>query len=171
MLHSTTSSTSFTPLRFAADHRAVPPVQTPALLGQVPRSRVSLHEEFAAHQLLRRISELPPNWDAYGASRIQPDTALNAHCALTVLLLSAPVPEITPNTNGTVSFEWETQFGHAHFEIGVTRFSFYVKLSVGPIIPLGGDAAAVPGAIGSVISALLFPAGGAHLTATTPASK
>lgn len=169
MLQSTFSSTPFTPVSFSAD-RSTRGFEPAALL-QVPRFRTSFHEEFAAHRLLQQISQLPANWDAFGAAPIQQNTAVNAHCALNVLLLYAPVPDITPNTNGTVSFEWETQFGHAHLEIGLTRYSFYVQLSNGATIPLGGSASALPSSIGSVISALLFPVGGAGLTAITPTRK
>src|SRR5262249_46266244 len=105
MLHSTISSTTVTNLRYAA---APPPPQVPTRTHSL---RPSFHLEFAAHQLLRRIADLQDNWDGYGALPIQHNTALNAHLALNTLLLDAPVPDITPNTNGTVSFEWETQFG------------------------------------------------------------
>jgi hypothetical protein len=169
MLQSTMSSSAFTPLSFTADRSALP--SGASALPQATRTRTSLHEEFAAHRLLQQISELPANWDSCGAAPIQRNTAINAHCALNLLLLDAPVPDITPNTNGTVSFEWETQHGHAHLEVGLTRFSFYVKLFNGPTIPLGGDAAALTPALGSVISALLFPVAGAGLTAITPTRK
>jgi hypothetical protein len=176
MFQLTAPSTTITPLSFAASLTTWTPIQfqpaaPPPPLAPPPQVRPSLYQEFAAHQLLQHITTLADDWDGYGAAPIHADTARNAHRALTILLLSLPLPEITPNSNGTVSFEWQSTFGHANLEIGLTRYSFFVKLARGPTIPFDGAAASMPGAIGSVIAALLFPVTGAQLTALTSFAK
>ena len=55
--------------------------------------------------------------------------------------------EITPNSNGTVSFEWQSPFGHANLEIKLTRYSFFVKFALGGQTPLYGPAASTPDVI------------------------
>lgn len=168
-------STSITSLSFAASTPMWTPIQVQsaqqALLSPRPQGRPTLYQEFAAHQHLQHIANLAEDWDGYGAAPIHPDTARNAHRALTSLLLSLPLPEITPNANGTVSFEWQSSFGHANLEIGLTRYSFFVQLAGGPTVPLDGAAASVPDVLGSIIAALLFPATGAQLTAITSFAK
>ena len=173
MFNSTASSSSFTRIHFAVNHQTAAPVeaQASAVLCLPPISGPSFYQEFTAHQLVSHISNLATNWDGYGAAPMHPDTARNAHRALSALLLTVPVPEITPNSNGTVSFEWQSRLGHANLEIGLTRFSFFLQLLAGPTIPVGGAAPAVPDLLGSVISALLFPAAGARLTVMTSIAK
>jgi hypothetical protein len=176
MFGSIAVASSITSLQFAAAGSPAPPApQAFQLLTLHPAVRPFLYQEYAAHQILSQLSELPENWDGYGAAPIECDTANNAHRALNVLLLSAPVPEITPNTNGTVSFEWESRFGHAHLEIGRTRFSFYVRLAAGPTVPCDGDTAGMERIMdvlgSSIISPLLYPATGAQLTAMTSIAK
>jgi len=175
MFQLTASSTSITSLSFAASapmwtpinvQSAPPPTPMPR-----PQLRPSLYQEFAAHRHLQHISNLADNWDGYGATSIHADTARNAHRALTTLLLSLPLPEITPNSNGTISFEWQSPFGHANLEMGLTRYSFFVQLARGPTIPLDGPAASVPDVLGSVVAALLFPVTGAQDTALTTFAK
>jgi hypothetical protein len=77
-------------------------------------------------EVLYALAALPENWDGYGALHISAETIHNARRALNVLA-HAPLPEITPNPNGTISFEWETESSEAHLEIGKTRYSFYAK--------------------------------------------
>ena len=130
--------------------------------------RAPYYQEFAAHQLLIAIAELDDNWDGEGACPINDKTKINAHRALNSLLLDVPVvPEITPNNNGTVSFEWKTDQGRAHLEIGLTRFSFYIKLSNERLLVGDGSATAIPQQFFLLMSALLFPAAGAQLAALT----
>lgn len=165
IFESTQASTSVSLFQFGAEAQlTVPPYLGFARQVQL---RPSFYQEFAAHQLLHHLKDLGEDWDGYGAAPIHADTILNAHRALSEFLLSVPVPEIVPNSNGTVSFEWETSLGSANIEIGLTRFSFYLKPSHGPIIPVDGSSNEIPPVLGSVISALLFPATGAQLTATT----
>lgn len=48
------------------------------------------------------------------------------------LLKETYPPEVTPTLNGTISFEWETDFGHAHLEIGFTKYSMYTSSKIHP---------------------------------------
>jgi len=75
------------------------------------------------------FSELPEGWDGYGALSPSEEVIKNA-----VSILGDIHPdddlEITPNTNGTISFEWldpESQTTRIHLEIGQTRASMYIK--------------------------------------------
>ena len=101
---------------------------------------------------LAAIGELGFNWDGYDALPVNPVTQNNAQQALGI----APVApdDITANPNGTISFEWETDVGRAHLEIGLSKFSFYQKFSDGGTITGDGDAAAIPQGIVSSVSLL-----------------
>ena len=117
----------------------------------------------------RKISELASmdeNWDGYGALRISPETTSNTLSCLDNLLRVAPVPDITPNPNGTISLEWETERGVAHLEIGKTRFSFYLKLRSGKPILADGLAKHIPEYVGGIVSSFLFPVQNAAGTMT-----
>ena len=61
------------------------------------------------------------NWDGYGAIPIDPMTAVNADRLLSALRHIGIDPDVTPNTNGTISFEWEWTSGSVHVEVGKTR--------------------------------------------------
>lgn len=81
----------------------------------------------AAQEQIEEFAMMPENWDGYGALRIRAETAQNALDALEVLPREVPTPDVTPNSNGTLSFEWETSLGIGYLEIGRTRFSFYIQ--------------------------------------------
>jgi len=76
---------------------------------------------------IEEICKMPAGWDGYGALPISQSTKYNALAALRGILGSAKAPDITPNPNGTLSFEWETHQGVGHLEIGQTRLSFYIQ--------------------------------------------
>ena len=112
-----------------------------------------------AQHHIEKLAAMPADWDGYDALPISRETKLNALRALEILARSAPVPDIVPNSNGTLSFEWETAAGYGHLEIGQTRFSFYLKPNgVGSTSTLmDGQAADVPADIGAYVTAVLFP--------------
>jgi hypothetical protein len=116
------------------------------------RSEVSI-----AKAKIRELTSMPENWDGYGATRISSETQQNALSALDVLLRSAPVPDIVPNANGTIAFEWESSQGIGHFEIGKTKFSFYVKTRSGSPALADGLADQIGDDIGPLVASLLFP--------------
>lgn len=123
-------------------------------------------ERDASLRLIDELEGLPRDWDGYGASPITRGTAQNARAALEKLLVVTPSPDITPNPNGTISLEWETETAVAHLEIGVTRFALYVKSGSGPAFFMDGEADQIGSDIGSVISRLVYPSPNAADTMT-----
>lgn len=124
-----------------------------------PSSGGSSGELMSSQLHIERLALMPADWDGYDALPISRETKRNALRALEVLARNAPIPEIVPNSNGTLSFEWETAAGGGHLEIGQTRFSFYLKPNaVGPKpILMDGKADDIPVQIGAYVSAVLFP--------------
>jgi len=115
------------------------------------------YELSAAEAKIAEIASLPEGWDGYGAIRIGKETLQNAKNAINELHSFAPSPDITPNTNGTISLEWESDEGYGHLEIGRTKFSFYIKPVAGQPIFADGDADNIGANIGLWVSKMLFP--------------
>lgn len=103
------------------------------------------------------IASMESNWDGYGAIRISSETAKNTKNAIAILCSYAPIPDITPNTNGTISLEWETIEGFAHLEIGRTKYSFYIKPRAGKAILADGVTDNIEANIGKWIAEILYP--------------
>jgi hypothetical protein len=110
----------------------------------------------AAREMLNQASLTQPNWDGDGALPISTEASGNALIALRVLETVVPAPEISPNPNGTVSFEWETDAGVGHLEIGRTRYSFYVKPAAGPAILHDGTTENISSTLGMLVDDLLY---------------
>jgi len=112
-------------------------------------------------EVVRDLATLGADWDGYGALAIDPLTISNATTAIRALLPLVPKPDVTPNPNGTISFEWESGIGLSHLEIGKTKYSFYGRSFSGR--PIHGDglasamALAIPG-IAAVVRAAVYPA-------------
>jgi hypothetical protein len=121
----------------------------------------------AAKDKVEEIASMPENWDGYGAIQISSETKRNAQTALEDILRHAPVPDITPNPNGTVSFEWETAQGIGHLEIGRTKFSFYIKPCSGTPLLADGDVNQITDDFGRMVAIWLFPAHHGAKTMTT----
>src|SRR5262245_6918574 len=101
-------------------------------LYEMPHGRGAMRAELMeAKAKVEDFAAMPENWDGYGAIRIGFETKNNAQSALELILIYAPAPDITPNSNGTISFEWETPHGVSHLEIGRTKFSFYIMARSG----------------------------------------
>jgi hypothetical protein len=103
-------------------------------LGLEPSGSVEITRESApprwrgaAREKIEEFARMPENWDGYGARRISAETTQNALSTLEMFPHNVPMPDIIPNPNGTLSFEWESPVGIGHLEIGRTRFSFYIK--------------------------------------------
>jgi hypothetical protein len=109
----------------------------------------------AQHEI-EKLASMPADWDGYGALPISGPTKDNAKRAIALFSMLAPFPDIVPNSNGTLSFEWETQTGFAHLEIGQTKFSFYLKPVLGPSALLDGKANDIPADIGRYVAAMLY---------------
>ena len=122
-------------------------------------SKGSWGELMKTQHHIDQLASMSADWDGYGAVPISQETKLNALRALEVVARSAPVPDVVPNSNGTLSFEWETAAGFGHLEIGQTRFSFYLKPNAvgSKSILADGQAADIPMDIGAYVSAVLFP--------------
>ncbi len=74
------------------------------------------------------IAALQDNWDGYGASSV-PSSIIESCRALLPLLRAGY--EIAPVPNGVVAVEWETEAGRACLEVGLTRYSMYIKRDAG----------------------------------------
>jgi hypothetical protein len=98
-----------------------------------------------------------PNWDGYDALPVSGDAKRNALAALGALARTAPLPTVVPNPNGTLSFEWESEYGIGHLEIGKTRYSFYVKPTSGRALLSDGDADKISGFLGMFVDGVLYP--------------
>ena len=86
------------------------------------------------------LGRLGENWDGYGALPIDQITIENARNFIQRLSPRLPLPEISPNPNGTISMEWTSSGALAHLEFGLTKFSFFLKKSVASPILREGDA-------------------------------
>lgn len=117
----------------------------------------AVSSEASAAALIEGMRGLAQGWDGYDAVPLSEDTLANAIRALRVALDQVPSPDITPNPNGTLSFEWESERGNAHLEIGKTRFSFYIQPSVGAPTLADGVAAAIDSSIGEELRSFLSP--------------
>ncbi len=83
------------------------------------------NDRTAAWALLAELARLGPNWDAYGAEPISPRCVANTRGLLSALRAGIPSPEITPNPNGTLTLDWETEDQALSLELGATRFSTF----------------------------------------------
>lgn len=57
---------------------------------------------------LDQMSQLPANWDSYGAEAVSQTSVNNAKAALEIIsrVVAAPIPWVTANPNGEVSVSW-----------------------------------------------------------------
>ena len=88
-----------------------------------------LEEAKSARHNIEELACLKENWDGYGASAISQrarDNALYFISLIEAAPYGAPIPEISPTPNGTISFEWETPHAEAYLEIGNTRYSGFI---------------------------------------------
>jgi hypothetical protein len=120
-------------------------------------SQALLYEYPAAMEAIRQASFPDGNWDGFGALPIAAETKQNAILAINNILCVAPLPEINPNPSGTLSFQWTTNEGTAHMEIGRTRYSFYVSPRIGDPILFEGDVNSIHQLHGGLVASLLFP--------------
>jgi hypothetical protein len=83
-----------------------------------------------ARHSIEEFGNLSENWDGYGASSISAQARGNANHFIEVIEaapLNMPVPEISPQPSGTISFEWETPYAEVYLEIGNTLYSGFIK--------------------------------------------
>ncbi|MGC1614284.1 MAG: hypothetical protein WA736_06345 [Candidatus Acidiferrum sp.] len=124
-------------------------------------------EYYAARDAVEHLAFAEDNWDGYGAIPINFQTKTNAKVALIQLESSVPAPQVTPNPNGTFSFEWETEEGAAHLEIGRTKYSFYLKPINGAPYFARGHVNQLDAKLGFIVDDGLFPKNPPTLTRPT----
>ena len=117
----------------------------------------SVYVKTAAVAEIESLSQLDEDWDGYGAVKISSETRNNALHILHTLPSKLATPDIVPNPNGTISFEWENDKTVAHLEIGKTRFSLYVKPPNGNPALADGAALQFDATLSATIEALLYP--------------
>ncbi len=116
-----------------------------------------------AEAQLAAICALEENWDGYAGASVHADTASNAKLALRTFLSHDLFPDLVPNSNGTVSFEWTSVRGEAVIEIGKTRYVGVIRPKGAADYPIAGEAGAADEfkadvtAIAALIVAALFP--------------
>lgn len=134
-------------------------------LGMLFPSEGSISDRFydrkPAIGLLRELSILEANWDGYNASPIYAKVGANAQRFFGILEArntALPTPEITPTPAGTIAMEWETAAGEAYIEIGITKFSSFIRLTSGQKQFYDGDAESMGPELLDVVQGSLFPA-------------
>ena len=149
--------------------QAVSPVLTlarlsvPAVEGWQSSEPAQLVMQRGADAQLAAICGLEDNWDGYGGASVHADTAANAKLALKAFLLRDLFPDLVPNSNGTISFEWTSARGGAVIEIGRTRYVGVIRPKGAADYPIAGEAGTAGRfetdliAIAGVIVAGLFP--------------
>lgn len=83
-------------------------------------------EAMLADQLIEEIAALSDDWDGYGAAAIDPVIHQRARRFFQAFAKRLPVPSISPNSHGTISFDWIVPRGEAHFEIGLNDVALYL---------------------------------------------
>lgn len=101
-------------------------------------------EPVAAQVKLQELSKLKKDWDGYGALPITLDSCAHAQRFLAATPRGMTGPEITPTSNGTITFEWASSEGAALIEIGRTRYSGHIEPKHGQTFYLQGGLAAGP---------------------------
>lgn len=89
---------------------------------------------FLAERQLSEFAELKEDWDGEGAYPIHRRTIDNSKIIIESLYRSLQHADISPNNNGTISFEWSSKSGRSHLEIGKDEYSFYLKPKIGNTI-------------------------------------
>jgi hypothetical protein len=89
-----------------------------------------LEEAKSVRHSIEEFGKLGENWDGYGASSISNQTRENANHFVEMIeaaRFNMPVPEVSPQPSGTISFEWETPSVEVYLEIGNTLYSGFIK--------------------------------------------
>ena len=115
---------------------ALAPAAAASIYASVRAPSLDLYEgtsAFATEYLTRQLESAQAlgqedDWDGEGAIRITDavisnTTVIGRH----LVALGIGTPEVLPNSNGTVSLEWERRDGKAYLEIGNTQFSFFFR--------------------------------------------
>lgn len=94
----------------------------------LPTKIVLTSEGILGDQRLLELGKLGDDWDGYGGAAIASSIVASSREYFATLLAAAlPAPDIQPNSNGTISFDWTAATGDAQLEIGNTSLSLYIK--------------------------------------------
>jgi hypothetical protein len=77
---------------------------------------------------INEISEFQKNWDGYGALSVSKECVDNALSIIASIPDFVPSPDVFPNSNGTITFEWETKSGTVSIEVGDSSYSSFVDI-------------------------------------------
>ena len=83
-------------------------------------------------EIILSFKTLHESWDGYGALPLEAKSASNAVYLITKLSdkVKSKISNVYPNSNGTISFEWENYVGERLVtEIGNGTMSYYLKLN------------------------------------------
>lgn len=120
------------------------------------RSGIRWIEAKEASNQVNGFAAMGPDWDGYGAEQIAAEVARNAIRAFEVLAPFVPLPDFSPNANGTISLEWDNDIGFAHLEVGKTRFSLYAKNVSNSRLSCSGDLGQLDMELGRRLAELIF---------------
>lgn len=99
----------------------------PSYVQQVKQgSMASTYEGVVGDKFIQELGHLEEDWDGYGAASIDISIILRAREIYAALVRQLPAPDISPNPNGTISFEWTKDGASAHYEVGRNGYSFYL---------------------------------------------
>lgn len=107
---------------------------------------------------IAQLRGLGADWDGYGALPVAEQALHEAEqlaMATSLITREIGVPEVSPNSNGTVSFEWETPRGDAYAEVGNTEASAFVRGRLTPTYYLSGSPTDLSLTLPTMLRALL----------------
>jgi hypothetical protein len=116
------------------------PFQQPTAIYEETRAAALYEQVYAS---LKELSQLPENWDGYGALQVGDQALRNAKTFVNSIALYSSgfdAPGVAPNPNGTLSLEWERDGQEAYLEIGNTRASGYCRFPRLPTTYIQGSA-------------------------------
>jgi hypothetical protein len=96
---------------------------------------VSLRNEKALEERLFTIHQLEDGWHGLGSIRVTQSVLDRVRQASSFIAMTKklPAPEVTPNSNGTISLEWENDLMSIYLEIGRTRINGFLQSKAGEI--------------------------------------
>jgi hypothetical protein len=114
----------------------------------------------AAQQVIDDISKLLFDWDGYGGLPTNAESLSFARNFIASAPMAMASPEISPNSYGTISLEWQTDLAEAYLDIGRTRYSGHIRPKYGNTIYLEGKSENLGYEEMAVINQLLYATSG-----------
>lgn len=75
---------------------------------------------------MQTLEHLTNGWDGYDGIAPSSVTRLNGWWALNAFMAAGHFPDVSPDSNGTICFDWEGESYNAHFQVGRSTFSMYI---------------------------------------------